>query len=306
MAAHHWTTRDIPDLHGRTAVVTGANTGLGFAIASVLAQRGAEVVLACRSEDRASAAADRIRGAAPGSVVRTVPLDLESQDSVRVAAQRLHDAYDHIDLLVNNAGGFRPRYAVTEDGFEATMAVNHLGPFAFTGLLRDMMTGVPGSRVVTVASNGHRNGTVDPANLNPQRGKKYRYIAAYNRAKLANLLFTYELNRRFEASTAQTVALAGHAGLARTDGARDMSWVVRTLVSPKINPIMRMISQSAEMGALGPLRAATDPQARGGEYYGPRGNTGHPVRAVSSATSQDVDLQRRLWAESERLTSVTY
>ncbi|MGC0211614.1 oxidoreductase [Streptomyces levis] len=306
MAAQHWTDHDIPELHGRTAVVTGANTGLGFAIATALARHGAAVVLACRSEERAAAAAERIRVSAPDSDVRTVLLDLASQASVRAAAQRLHDEYDHIDLLVNNAGGFRPKYAVTEDGFEATIAVNHLGPFAFTGLVRDMMTGTPGSRVVIVGSNGHRNGTIDPADLNPERDKKYRYIAAYNRAKLANLLFTYELNRRLEADGAQTIALAGHAGLARTDGARDMSWMVRTVISPKVNPIMRMISQSAAMGALGPLRAATDPDARGGEYYGPRGNTGYPVRVDSVAASHDTDLQLRLWETSERLTKVTY
>ncbi|MDH6522994.1 NAD(P)-dependent dehydrogenase (short-subunit alcohol dehydrogenase family) [Streptomyces sp. SAI-090] len=287
-------------------MVTGANTGLGFAIAAALAQHGADVVLACRSEERAVAAAERIRVIAPGSDVRTVVLDLASQASVRVAAQRLHDEYDHIDLLVNNAGGFRPKYAVTEDGFEATIAVNHLGPFAFTGLVRDMMIDTPGSRIVIVGSNGHRNGTIDPADLNPERDKNYRYIAAYNRAKLANLLFTYELNRRLEASGAQTIALAGHAGLARTDGARDMNWLVRTVISPKVNPIMRLISQSAAMGALGPLRAATDPAARGGDYYGPRGNTGYPVRTVSVGTSHDADLQLRLWEESERLTKVSY
>ncbi|MDQ0779768.1 NAD(P)-dependent dehydrogenase (short-subunit alcohol dehydrogenase family) [Streptomyces aurantiacus] len=309
MKKQYWTGRDIPDLHGRTAVVTGANTGLGFAIASALAQHGADVVLACRNGDKAAAAADRIRIVAPGSVVRTLPLDLASLAAVRASARQLHDEYDHIDLLVNNAGGLRRWYWVTEDGFESTMAVNHLGPFAFTGLVLDLMAGVPGSRVVTVASKGHRQATIDPADLNPERDRKYRFPTAYHRAKLASLLFTYELNRRLEAGGSRTIALAGDPGLARTDGGRDMNWLIRVALHPKVNPLVLALSQSAATGALGPLRAATDPDARGGDYYGPPGRaqrTGHPVRGASGGLSHDVDLQRRLWKESERLTQVSF
>jgi NAD(P)-dependent dehydrogenase (short-subunit alcohol dehydrogenase family) len=299
----------MPDQHGRTAIVTGANTGLGFAIADALARRGADVVLACRNEERAAAAADRIRAGAPAAVVRTLPLDLASLASIRTSAQRLRDEYDHIDLLVNNAGGFRPRYSLTEDGFESTIGVNHLGPFAFTGLVLDLLTGTPGSRVVTVASNGHRQGTIDPADLDPEPGPTYRFMTAYYRAKLANLLFAHELDRRLRAAAAPTIAVAGHPGLARTDGGRDMHWAVRAVLNPKVNPLMLKLSQSAAKGALGPLRAATDPHALGGDYYGPPGRaqrTGHPERVTSTELSHDTDLQRQLWEESERLTNVTY
>ncbi|MFD4640173.1 oxidoreductase [Lentzea sp. NPDC058436] len=306
MTRHRWSFDDIPEQHGRTAVVTGASTGLGFAIADALARRGADVVLACRDAGRAAAAADRIWAGSPGAVVRTVPLDLASLASVHTASQRLHDEYGHIDLLVNNAGGLRRYYSLTEDGFESTIGVNHLGPFAFTGLVLDLLTGTPGARVVTVGSNGHRNGTIDPSDLDPEPGREYRFAKAYNRAKLANLLFAHELDRRLRATGTPAVSVAGHPGLARTEGGREMSRLVRTVLDPRVNPLMWTLTQSAEMGALGPLRAATDPLARGGDYYGPPGRTGHPERATSSDLSHDADLRRRLWEESERLTSVTY
>ncbi|MEU0790693.1 oxidoreductase [Amycolatopsis sp. NPDC005961] len=306
MKRQRWSTEDIPAQHGRTALVTGASTGLGFAIADALARRGADVVLACRDAGRAAAAADRIRAGSPGAVVRTLLADFASLASVRAAARRLHDEYDRLDLLVNNVGGFRVRYAVTEDGFESTIAVNHLGPFAFTGLVLDLLTGTPGSRVVTMGSNGHRQGAIDPADLDPEPGRAYRFVAAYNRAKLANLLFAHELDRRLRAAGTPTIAVAGHPGLARTDGGRELNALVRAALDPKVNPLALVLSQSAAKGALGPLRAATDPAARGGDYFGPRGRTGYPEPATSSALSHDAGLQRRLWEASEQLTGVSY
>ncbi|MBB4684385.1 oxidoreductase [Amycolatopsis jiangsuensis] len=306
MTRQRWSFEDIPAQHGRTALVTGASTGLGFAIADALARRGADVVLACRDASRAAAAADRIWAGSPGAVVRTLLVDFASLASVRAAARRLHDEYDHLDLLVNNVGGFRVRYAVTEDGFESTIAVNHLGPFAFTGLVLNLLTGTAGSRAVTVGSNGHRQGTIEPAGLDPEPGRAYRFMAAYNRAKLANLLFAHELDRRLRAARAPTIAVAGHPGLARTEGGREMNPLIRAALNPKINPLALALSQTAARGALGPLRAATDPHARGGDYFGPRGRTGYPELVTSSALSHDIRLQRRLWEASERLTGVTY
>jgi NAD(P)-dependent dehydrogenase (short-subunit alcohol dehydrogenase family) len=247
---------------GRTAVVTGASTGLGFAIADALARRGAEVVPACRDAARAAAAAERIRAGSRGAVVRVLPADFASLRSVRAAAERLHDQYDRLDLLVNNVGGFRVRYAVTDDGFESTIAVNHLGPFAFTGQVLDLLTAAPRSRVVTTGSNGHRAGTLDPADLDPEPGRAYRFLAACDRAKPANLLFGCELDRRLRAAGAPTAAVAGHPGLARTEGGRDLNRIVRAALGPRINPLALVLSQSAAKGALGPLRAATDPNAR--------------------------------------------
>jgi NAD(P)-dependent dehydrogenase (short-subunit alcohol dehydrogenase family) len=298
-----WTAADIPDQRGRVAVVTGANAGLGFQTAKVLAEHGATVVLACRDERKAADAAARI-GA---SRVRTLQLDLASLASVRRAAARLRADHPRIDLLINNAGGVRPRYELTEDGFESTFATNHLGPYAFTGLVLDRLLAVPGSRVVTVSSVGHRRGTINFDDL--ESAREYRYRDAYFQAKLANLMFTYELQRRLAAAGAPTIALAAHPGNARTGFGRDMSLPVRVMMRPEVRMLTWWLLQSPQRGALAELRAAVDPDAHGGEYYGPPGRaqfTGYPTRVESSGRSHDVAAQRRLWLESERLTGVVY
>jgi NAD(P)-dependent dehydrogenase (short-subunit alcohol dehydrogenase family) len=302
-AAARWTEADVPSQAGRTAVVTGANTGIGFEAARVLAARGATVVLACRDTGKAEAAAERILSGSPQAKVRAAHLDLASLASVRAAANALISAYEGIDLLINNAGLMMPPYGTTEDGFEQQFGVNHLGHFALTGLLLGHMLTVPGSRVVTLSSYMHRRGVIDFADLGLERG--YRRGAAYARSKLANLLFTYELQRRLAAAGAAASALAAHPGFARTGLPRYMS--LRARAGTRL--IQPVLAQSAAMGALPVLRAATDPQARGGEFYGPGGRTGskgYPVPADSSARAHDVALQRRLWEESERLTGVTY
>jgi NAD(P)-dependent dehydrogenase (short-subunit alcohol dehydrogenase family) len=300
-----WTAAEIPDQHGRTAVVTGANAGLGFETARLLAEHGATVILACRNAARAADAAARIRASAPDAAVRTLPLDLASLASVRRAADQLRS--ERIDLLINNAGGVRPRYAVTGDGFEETFATNHLGPFAFTGLVLDRLLTVPGSRVVTVSSNGHRRGTVDFDDLHFTR--RYRYAQAYFQSKLANLMFTYELQRRLAAAGAPTIAVAAHPGNARTQFGHDMPLFVRVMMRPELRMLTWWLMQSPEKSALATVRAAVDPEVRGGEYYGPPGRaqfTGYPTRVESTDRSHDAAAQRRLWRESERLTGVTY
>jgi NAD(P)-dependent dehydrogenase (short-subunit alcohol dehydrogenase family) len=303
----HWTEADIPDLHGKTAVVTGASTGLGFETARMLAGHGAAVVLACRDMGRAQAAASRIASAAPGAQVRTMKLDLASLASVRQAAAWLRTEYQHLDLLINNAGGVNPRYGRTEDGFETTLATNHLGPFAFTGLVLDLLLAAPGSRIVTVSSVGHRRGTIHFDDLHFEQG--YRYQHAYFQSKLANLMFTYELQRRLASAGAPASAIAAHPGNARTRFARDMPAIARAMLSPRLRPLTFWLMQPAEASALAIVRAATDPAARGGEYYGPAGWnewTGHPVRVESIPRSHDADAQLRLWQVSEQLTGVTY
>jgi NAD(P)-dependent dehydrogenase (short-subunit alcohol dehydrogenase family) len=302
-----WSEADISDLHGRTAVVTGANTGLGFQTARMLAGHGATVILACRNTVKAQAAADRIRDVAPGARVRTMPLDLASLASIRETAAWLRGEYQHLDLLINNAGGINPRYRRTEDGFETTLATNHLGPFAFTGLVLDLLLAAPQSRIVTVSSVGHRRGTINFDDLYFERG--YRYRHAYFQSKLANLMFTYELQRRLASAGSATIALAAHPGNARTEFGRDMSAFVRVMMNPRLRPLTFWLMQPAEAGVLPITRAATDPGARGGEYYGPDGWnewTGSPVRVESIPSSHDADAQRRLWQLSEQLTSVTY
>src|SRR5215813_7498444 len=188
-----WSEANVPDQSGRTVVITGGNSGIGFEAARVLAQRGARLFLACRDQGKAHDAVARIRAAAPGADVRLVPLDLASLRSVRVAAGQIRSACEGIDLLINNAGVMMPPYGVTADGFELQFGINHLGHFALTGLLLDRLAGLPGARVVTVSSNNHRDGQINFDDLQSRRG--YRRMAGYAQSKLANLMFTYELQR---------------------------------------------------------------------------------------------------------------
>jgi NAD(P)-dependent dehydrogenase (short-subunit alcohol dehydrogenase family) len=303
----HWTAQDVGDQHGRIAVITGANSGLGLETARVLAERGATVVLAGRDPGRTTAAADRIRTALPDAAVETAELDLASLESVRKAAADVTARFPRLALLINNAGVMMPPYSLTKDGFELQFGTNHLGHFALTGLLLPTLLPVPGSRVVTVSSNGHRAGRMNFADL--QSARHYQKFAAYGRSKLANLMFTYELQRRLSAAKAQTIALAAHPGTARTELTRHMSALSNAALSPRLGVLNSWWVQDGTMGALPILRAATDPEAIGGTYYGPGGPfelTGYPVVVTSSARSHNKEAQRRLWAESEQLTQISY
>jgi len=294
-----WASGDVPGQQGRLAVVTGANTGLGFETARVLAIRGASVVLAVRDIEKGKRAAARIAGTAPGADVMVQPIDLTSLDSIRAAADELRATHPRIDLLINNAGVmFTPKQA-TRDGFELQFGTNHLGPFALTGLLLEQMLPVPGSRVVTVSSLLHR--FLASINFDDLQGERsYSRVGAYGQSKLANLLFTYELQRRLSGA-GTTIAVAAHPGLADTELTRN---------TPEITAFFnRLISQKAAMGALPVLRAATDPGVLGGQYYGPGGffgARGYPKLAESSRRSHDTAIQGRLWTVSEELTGVTF
>jgi len=290
----------VPDQGGRIAVVTGANSGIGFETARVLAEHGATVILACRDVAKGEAAAARISGPGP---VATAHLDLGSLASVRTAASEIHERHQRLDLLINNAGLMMPPYGTTSDGFELQFGTNHLGHFALTGLLLDLLLPTAGSRVVTVSSNMHRAGRLNFADL--QSAQRYRRVAAYGQSKLANLMFSYELQRRLAAAGARPSALAAHPGTAITALTRYFP----PAVDRAYHAIGQPIAQQPQFGALPTLRAATDPAVRGGEYYGPDGwleFKGHPHRVGSSARSHDEQAQRRLWQESERLTGVRY
>src|SRR5690348_10737787 len=292
-----WTSGDVPGQQGRLAVVTGANTGLGFETARVLAARGASVVLAVRDTGKGTAAAARIAGTAPGANVTVQPLDLASLESVRAAAGELRARHPAIDLLVNNAGVMFPPRQATADGFELQLGTNHLGHFALTGLLLEQMLPVAGSRVVTVSSTAHRLGArIHFGDLQSERS--YHRVAAYSQSKLANLMFTYELARRLSSAATTTIALAAHPGLAATELTRNTPPIAAFFYA-------RLLSQKAAMGALPTLRAATDPGVAGGQYYGPGrllGTRGYPTLAKSSRQSHDTAIQRRLWTVSEELT----
>jgi NAD(P)-dependent dehydrogenase (short-subunit alcohol dehydrogenase family) len=300
-----WTTSDIPDQRGRVAVVTGANTGLGYHTAAALAQTGAHVVLAVRNLEKGNLALARIVAACPDADVTLQELDLSSLTSVRAAAAALHKAYPRIDLLINNAGVMWTPKQLTADGFEMQFGTNHLGHFALTGLLLDNLMPVRGSRVVTVSSMGHRiRAAIHFDDL--QWEHRYDRIAAYGQSKLANLLFTYELQRRLATrDQPTTTALAAHPGGSNTELARNLPAIFK----PAVAVLGPLLFQGAAMGALPTLRAATDPDVEGGQYYGPDGlgeQRGHPKLVSSSAQSHDEDLQHRLWTVSEELTGVTY
>jgi NAD(P)-dependent dehydrogenase (short-subunit alcohol dehydrogenase family) len=297
-----WTTANIPDQTRRTAVITGANTGLGYETAAALAAKGAQVVLAVRNLDKGKDAADRIAAASPGAQVQLQELDLTSLESVRAAAEQLKANYDAVDLLINNAGVMMTPKSTTKDGFELQFGTNHLGHFAFTGLLLDRVLATPGSRVVTVSSTAHR--FVRGIRFDDlQWERDYSRARAYGQSKLANLMFTYELQRRLAGTN--SIAVAAHPGGANTELGRNTPAPIR-IVFDVLGPLL---IQGADMGALPTLRAATDPGVLGGQYFGPDGfgeQRGHPKVVASTQASHDTEAQRRLWAVSEELTGVVY
>ena len=304
-----WTIDEVPDQSGRTAVVTGANVGIGREAARVLASRGATVILACRNAAKGEAAADWIAAASATErrKLRVVRLDLASLASVRTAADEIRASCPRLDLLINNGGVMTIPFARSDDGFELTFATNHLGHFALTGLLLEQLLATPGSRVVTVSSVAHRRGHVDFEAL--QSEQVYEPGRAYDQSKLANLLFAYELQHRLHAADKETISLAAHPGIARTDLYRTSSRWERMLLSPALRPLTFWLAQNAAAGALPVLRAALDSGADGGEYYGPAGwgeYTGRPERVDSSPSSHDGAAQRRLWQVSEQLTGISY
>jgi NAD(P)-dependent dehydrogenase (short-subunit alcohol dehydrogenase family) len=294
-----WTAADIPDQTGRVAVVTGANTGVGFEIAAALAGRGAEVVLAVRDPNKGRAAAAQIVSNHPRATVTVQQLDLGALDSIRGAARQLRGDFDHIDLLINNAGVMGTPKSTTTDGYELQFATNHLGHFALTGLLLEHVLAAPNSRIVVVSSAAHRlRAGIAFDDLHGER--HYSPVGAYAQSKLANLLFCYELQRRL-ADQSTTIAVAAHPGGSKSELARHSSAAVRVFSTKLL--------QSAAMGALPTLRAATDPHVRGGQFFGPSGfleARGYPKLVQSSAPSHDRDSQRRLWTISEELTAIAY
>jgi NAD(P)-dependent dehydrogenase (short-subunit alcohol dehydrogenase family) len=299
-----WTAADVPDQRGRVAVITGASSGIGFEAAALLAAKGARVVLAVRDRAKGERAAALVKDRYPDAYIALQELDLASLDSVRAAARDLKAAYPQIGLLINNAGVSATPKTLTRDGFELQFGTNHLGHFALTGLLLDHLLAAANSRVVTVSSLGHRvRSTIDFDDLQSER--RYDPFAAYGRSKLANLLFTYELQRRLTANHEATIAVAAHPGSSRTELLRESPGWLR-IGSAVLGPLL---FQSPRMGALPTLRAATDPTVRGGQYYGPGGfgeQRGYPKCVQSSAQSHDEELQRRLWAVSGELTGVNY
>jgi NAD(P)-dependent dehydrogenase (short-subunit alcohol dehydrogenase family) len=301
-----WNAADIPDQRGRVAVVTGANGGLGLETARQLAAKGAHVVMAVRNKEKAAAAAEDIRTTAPDASLELVPLDLASQASVKTAAAQIAAAHERVDLLVNNAGVMAIAEARTVDGFEMQLAVDHLGHWTLTALLLPALLRSRGSRVVTVTSTAqHIVRSVDPAN--PHLHGRYDPWRAYGQAKLANLYFGLGLQRELEKAGASTASLVAHPGISNTD-LQTVS--VRESGGGAGQRFFLYFARHAGMkpadGALSELRAATDPAAKGGEFYGPRWIvSGPPVRKTLVRRRIGLDNAiDTLWEISERETGV--
>lgn len=295
---NHWTLDNMPDQSGKIAIVTGANSGIGYETARALAHKGATTILACRNAQKGQAALAQIEQEKPRGTAVLMLLDLNDLDSVREFADAFKAQYQRLDLLINNAGIMTPPYGQTKQGFETQFGVNHLGHFALTGLLLDRILATPDARIVNVSSMMHRFGKIDFDDLNSE--KSYNPSAAYGQSKLANLLFTYELQRKLEASGNGVLAVAAHPGWTATNLQKH---------SGMIEFFNRWFAQSPEMGALPTLMAATAPAVQGGEYYGPdrRFETvGYPKKVESNGRSHDQEAATQLWAISEELTGIQY
>ncbi|MCA9710899.1 MAG: SDR family NAD(P)-dependent oxidoreductase [Myxococcales bacterium] len=302
-----WTVDDIPSLEGRVIVVTGANSGLGLETTRALVSRGAHVIMACRSADKARRAAESMASGGPG---RAEPwsLDLASLASIEAFAERFERAHDSLHALCNNAGVMALPYGKTADGFEMQLGTNHLGHFALTGRLLPVLLATDDSRVVTVSSLAHRMGRMRWDDLQWERS--YQKWSAYGQSKLANLLFCFELQRRLEAVKARTISVASHPGYASTNlqtaGPRQMGSSWREHLMGLGN---RLLAQSAAMGALPSLYALVADEVRGGDFIGPRGPMqmwGPPTRVEANTAARSTELAARLWGESQALTGVRY
>ena len=309
MAANgKWTADDLPDLSGKQIIVTGANSGIGYEATLQFARKGAEVILACRNMEKAGAAAARIKAAHPAANASPMALDLSSLAAIREFASNYRAAHRMLDILVNNAGVMAIPYARTADGFEMQFGTNHLGHFALTGLLLEPLLAAQGARVVNVSSGAHRMGSIRFDDLNWEHG--YAKWRAYGQSKLANLLFTLELQRRIDAHAAKLLALACHPGYAATNlQAAGPRLEGSALMESVFSVANRIFAQSAAMGALPTLYAAAARDVRGGDYIGPDGigeMWGNPTRVKRSATASDQSVATRLWSVSEQMTGVHY
>jgi NAD(P)-dependent dehydrogenase (short-subunit alcohol dehydrogenase family) len=301
-----WDTGQMPDLAGKVVIVTGGNTGIGLQAAMAFARKGAETILACRNEAKAIKALELIIRRVPEARVRYMHLDLGSLATVRRFSENFKKEYSRLDILLNNAGVIVIPYQTTEDGFESQVGINHLGHFALTGLLIELLEKTIGARVVNVSSKVYRKGRIDFDNFQYESGKGFSRIGAYTRSKLANLLFTFELDRRFQKARINALAVAAHPGYSYTDFGRETVFKVLRYL---FYPLVVTITQSPARGALPSLRAAVDPEVKGGDYFGPGGRgerKGYPVKVQSNSAAQNAEDARLLWELSEELTGVRY
>jgi NAD(P)-dependent dehydrogenase (short-subunit alcohol dehydrogenase family) len=303
-----WVANDMPDLSGKTIVVTGGNSGIGYEAALAFARKGADVILACRDLGKARTAADRIAALASGAKVGTMELDLSNLASVRGFSDAFHLERQNLHVLCNNAGVMAIPYRQTVDGFEMQFGTNHLGHFALTGLLLDRLLATDGARVVNVASGAHRMGSIRFDDLQWKNG--YGKWRAYGQSKLANLLFTFEFQRKLDAAGKKQIAVACHPGYAATNlQAAGPQMSGSSLMESVMALSNNLFAQSGAMGALPTEYAATSPDVHGGDYIGPDGlgeMWGNPAKVGCSAAARDTASATRLWQVSEQLTGVQY
>jgi NAD(P)-dependent dehydrogenase (short-subunit alcohol dehydrogenase family) len=299
-----WTINNMHDLRGKVIIVTGGNSGLGYESVKAFAGEGAEIILASRNVQKGEDARSEILLVHPTARIRVMKLDLMDSTSIRAFVQEFKGLYDRLDILLNNAGIMTTPYFLTKDGFEGQMGTNHLGHFALTAQLLDYIKNTSGSRVVNVSSGGHRFGKMDFENLLFEDGKDYSPMKAYGRSKLANLLFTYELQRLFVSNEIDSIAIASHPGGSRTNLDRHVKgkfWF------KLLWPIFRLTTMDQAQGSLPQIRASVDENVKGAEYYGPHRNmTGYPVVVKSNSASHNKEDAKKLWEMSEKLTGTSF
>ncbi|RIV18628.1 SDR family NAD(P)-dependent oxidoreductase [Fibrisoma montanum] len=296
-----WTTDNIPDLSGKTMLVTGANSGIGFETSLALAKKGAHVIMACRDHRKADEAKKRLTHVVPAARITLVTLDLADLDSVRKCVETVRQTNNKLDVLINNAGVMATPYSKTKQGFEMQIGTNYLGHYALTGLLLPLLLATPGSRIVSLSSLGANYGKLDLEDIMSEH-KKYKTYDAYSQAKLANLVFAVELARKLEASRSDTMSIAVHPGGSPTNLQRTSGFLMARIITP-------LLSQAADKAALPSLLAATDPTVSNGSYWGPTGFMklkGFPGPAAIPKQANDLAAASRLWELGEKLTGVNY
>jgi NAD(P)-dependent dehydrogenase (short-subunit alcohol dehydrogenase family) len=299
MSKEKWDSNNIPDQKGRVAIVTGSSSGIGYETARVLDEKNAKVIIAVRNLQKGNAAAHKILDRHPNADVEVMQLDLANLESVRNFAVEFKNNFSRLDLLINNAGVMMPPYSKTADGFELQFGTNHLGHFALTGLLLGLIKSTPGSRIVNVSSSVHTYGDLDLDDLNWEK-RPYKKMKSYGDSKIANLYFTYELQRRLDRNGGNTLVAASHPGWTATELQR---------YSGLLSFLNHFFSQDITMGALPTLYAAVDTDVKGGDYYGPSGwreMKGYPKKVESNKLSHNEEIARKLWEISEELTGVKF
>lgn len=296
-----WTFDNIPDQSGRVALVTGANSGLGFQISLMLAKKGAEVIMACRNLNKAEEAADKIKKEAPNAKLCIHNLDLSDLNSVNECAEKIKEQYTSLDLIINNAGVMVPPFSRTKQGFELQLGTNHLAHFALVGKLLTLIANTPGARIVSVSSIAAMMNYIDFSDLNYEH-KKYQKWQAYSQSKLANQMFMRELARRLGENQAKAISVAAHPGVSSTDLFKTTGVFMKKVA-------LKLISHTPDKAALSILRAACDLEVENGSYWGPSGVfgcKGSPVKAKLMPKTLHSELTKKLWEESEKLTGVKY